>query len=826
MLVNYLKLSFRLLARNPFFSAINVFGLGVGFAVFFILWPFTQSELKSDQFVRDHDRISRILFDWNWSDDGGDTWGHMVLTGGVSSLTPELYNAGHIESYTRMIRLDDFDPASTPGLTNRLVVIPSQHENSTMAFKEKNAMCVDSNFFQFFDLPFVAGDRNTALLNPESVAISESTANRYFGETNVVSQIISVNGISFTISGVFRDIPSNSHLELDIAFSNAGKLATWNDTGHPGPYARHYYKAKGSDFDLMTILGPEKEKYMGQLLKVNPNVRAEFMTQPLDDIAFTEYSGDTFKSKSRFILKVLATISMSVLLMAWMNYFNLTISRTKTRFKDIAARKMSGAQLKDLFILFICQAAVVNVIAITVGATLIQLLKQPFLDLFQIRVIPFFQLDARTIIFSVILIIAGIFIISSYSATVAIRFTTSQLLTHSGKRHNSAVSSILTTFQYTAAFILISLMLVSHSQLEFVMSKDLGIDKDRVVVIERPVVGLEPDDGRIRVLNFAQQIERTLNAETSVSGGVSGDGAFLLDVGHVGAVAPVGLDCHGGVDEHYIPLYGIQMLAGRNFGKDEKIRAALISQFAAERLGFQTPSEAVGKILNVMYNNSQVEVIGVFADYRVRPLLNSGGNSEDLTGRGQCLIHLASVEQDYIPDRISVKLKEGQLEEFVSKIGKLYATSFPGNLFRWNSVDDNINQHYYNQQITRNQVSLFTLLALAVACLGLLGMIANKVVDKAREMSIRKVVGAGHFDVVVLLLNSTLRQIVIAVAIGLPIAWFLSNNYLSRFTEQIELEWWYYLVPILVLLALLLVTIASIVWKAVMTNPIDALKHD
>jgi putative ABC transport system permease protein len=188
-------------------------------------------------------------------------------------------------------------------------------------------------------LKFIAGDRATALEKAGSVAISEQNALRIFGHLPTIGQWIKVNGLDFTVTGIFRDLPLNSHLQFDMVFSNATKLALWNQPDTNVPWTRHYCKLKSADDDLASILTKNFDHLMGWYMKANPHLKCNLQSQPLTEIVFSEnYNADTFQNKSRFSLNVLATVSISVLIMAWMNYVNLTISQTKARFKEIAAR--------------------------------------------------------------------------------------------------------------------------------------------------------------------------------------------------------------------------------------------------------------------------------------------------------------------------------------------------------------------------------------------------------------------------------------------------------------------------------------------------------
>ena len=214
----------------------------------------------------------------------------------------------------------------------------------------------------------------------------------------------------------------------------------------------------------------------------------------------------------------------------------------------------------------------------------------------------------------------------------------------------------------------------------------------------------------------------------------------------------------------------------------------------------------------------------MFRDYRVLPYLTTENTEQDADGRGQCFAYLNNVWKDDLPERLSATVRPEQLEDFLQTAQKLYAAAFPENVFTWYFVDDYVNRHYQQQKVLRNQISFFTVLAVGVACLGLLGMVANKVADKTKEISIRKILGAHSLHIIAVLLSSALKQVLFSIIIGIPVAWKLSEEFLVRYSERIKLQWWHYGVPVVILLGIMLLTIATLIWSAARKNPVDALK--
>ena len=583
----------------------------------------------------------------------------------------------------------------------------------------------------------------------------------------------------------------------------------------------------GEPTQITDILNKNKELLIGFYLKKNPHVKIDFASQPLSEIAFSNnYTGDTFKPKSRFTLNILAGVSIIVLVMAWMNYVNLTISKTKARFKEIAARKVSGALLPDLFLQFICQSAVLNLLACLIGVTFIQIVRGPFDYFLNIRIIPFSALDSITILFFITILVTGIVATATYPAWVTLRHTTRQLLTKNIPTSKRTVTTILTTFQYVAALTMIAWIFVMQNQLNYILNKDLGIEKENIVVFDSPILGLD-ENGADKMVSFASQIKNILHGESvAISGKVCGEEPYNASTRRVGSNIFYGLDSHGGVDENFIPLYKLKILAGRNFIRDEKKASVILSRFASERLGFKSPEEAIGSFVEgeVIDGWKRLEIIGIIEDYRVTPYRNAKGSTEAATGRGQSLTYMNSVWRDAVPERISAKISTSETNLLIAQIEKLYKQTFPGNIFKWYFLDESIARQYGDQKIIRNQISFFTALAIAVACLGLLGMISNTVVEKTKEICVRRILGAATYHITGLLLTSTVKQVSIALLIGMPIAWHFSDQYLAGFTERITLQWWHFVLPLLILVAIMFITIATVLWKAARSNTVEALK--
>jgi putative ABC transport system permease protein len=286
----------------------------------------------------------------------------------------------------------------------------------------------------------------------------------------------------------------------------------------------------------------------------------------------------------------------------------------------------------------------------------------------------------------------------------------------------------------------------------------------------------------------------------------------------------------GGVDERFIPFYGLKLLAGRNFLPDNPAdkRSVIFSLQTVKNVGLN-PATAIGKVVRIgKYPwrpfGTEAEIIGVIEEHRYNPLyLESGIN---IANRGTILTYGNFLYPKNKPLKLSIRINSQNIGQTIETIEKHYMRIFPERLFHWYFLEDHMNTHYQSENIARNQILLFTCIAIGIACLGLLGMISNKVVQKTKEIGIRKVLGAELHQIAQILLNTTIKQTMISTAIGIPVAFYLTQQYLEKFSERISLQWWHFTLPIGILIVILFVSIASVLWKATRTNPVDSLRYE
>ena len=386
MLLNYFKLAVRLLIRNPFFTLLNITCLSVGFAAFFILWHHSQNELHSDQFHKDSERIVRTGVTMNSTDDRGNfyikTFGSMPARMSARMETDfgdfeeavEIYNQGNF-----------YSPIF--GHQNDLFITYINNKNEKIRFAEYNISYADSNLFNFFSIPLIKGNVRRVLGELRATVLSQSTAKKYFGDGDPIGKILYLNdSLPLTATGVFQDLPSNTHLNFSIVISTLN-LGLENVKGYQ--LAHTYFKLKKgvSHVNLQDKLIHFSQVYFQEFIKASNNTtRPEIFFEPLKEVAYNWFICDKFTAKSKQFLIILSILSLGILGMAWVNYINLTLAANQKRMKELAARRAVGASAKDIVKQFLVESILINTISSLAAITIAQLVKGPAEILFQFHV--------------------------------------------------------------------------------------------------------------------------------------------------------------------------------------------------------------------------------------------------------------------------------------------------------------------------------------------------------------------------------------------------------------------------------------------------------
>jgi putative ABC transport system permease protein len=827
MIANYLKLAVRLLLRNPFFTMINVAGLSIGLASFFVLWTYSQSQLRTDQFNNDYDRIFRLVrhFRLAESDMVQEATITMYRTGFASAIANEFTE---IADFTRMVPQQNFLSVTHQMDADVFVSVEIPGKDKEF-YHETGVAYADPNFLQFFSLPLISGDPGAGLSKPNTAMLSERIAKKYFGNENPKNMVIHLNdSIPFKVTGVFRDLPKDTHLQFDILLSTAEidemdfegwKLSAW--------WGNCYLKLKtGVDFKA---LEKKINAINARLYENCPDCRGSTTTrlQPMNELIFHRNPGDYHYTRSHSLLVILSVLSFVVLALAWINYVTLSVCLLAKRRKEMGTRRVVGAGGRDLAIQFFVEGALINFISLAAALTLVQLTKNVAERLCKFYLPAWNDLPSSTLIVLGGTFVLGLVATCIYPVVATIRLKPVQLLKKFQGMGSPKWSNALVAAQYIAAISILVWVTTVYHQLIFVLNRDIGIQRSGVIVIDCP---LKQDQGFESKLRYFLQEAAKLSGilDATVSKSVAGD-ASGLGYGLPIKTSPdgneIGFDSNGGVDERFLPFYGVDVIAGRNFLPDNPSdkESLLISKAVAAQLGYKSPEDALGTRLYLPWHRNQaVKIIGVFEDYEFRPFLRDFGSGKN---RGSVLTYKNYLIREFFPMKISVKFDQHEPEALI-KLEVLFKKTFPKEILRWKTLDENINRHYDNERIARNQILLFTVLALGIACLGLLGMISNKVVERTKEIGVRKILGAKSYHIAQILVNTTMTQVIVAAVVGVPLSYMLATNYLNKYSERINIVWWHFALPVALLVVIMILTIAGILIKASRTNPVESLRSE
>lgn len=836
MITNYLKLTIRLLLRNPFFTMINLFGLSLGFAVFFILWQHARNELRGEMFLKNYDRIYRLAWTLTATSNNEyftDNFGgnDAAVEKVISEIHPEL--ADHV----RVCPQNSIRSFFTGDHDKEIVFARQLLNGDKISFSEEHVAYADPNLFDFFGIPLVSGDANSVLKDPASLALSEKLAHKYFGTEDPLGKTIMLNEtIPLRVTGVFADLPGNTHLDFDAVMSlvRVQRNISAIDLSREA-FFRMYVKLDAG-VNQSALLQRVKETNLTllkpQLARWNLSWDYTPYFQPLRNMVFETVRQDSFTVKSKDLISIFEWIAIIVLLLGWINYINFSISSHRKRVKEIGARVALGARPVQFITQFVIEASVINAVAILLAITFIQLLKVPLEESLHFSYPDWTALDRQSWLVLCAVLVAGFFICGFYPAMIAITQGSNSFLSKF-KLTNSEniVARSLTIAQFLIAATLIVWVFTVNEQMTYISSRNIGLRKDNVMVVNLPFP---------RARSWASETETFCNGLLQIPGisdyasssSVAGD----FDPNGIGLqrtlTSPfLGVATNGGIDDRFIPFYNIKVITGRNFiaGHPADEEAVIISKIALDRLGIPL-NEALGKEILVersawTHHMVPATIIGVIEDYKHQPLLRraKGYWGNDL---GMVLTRGNTVDRENVAKKISIRLDVTEFSRTLSAIQKLYLKAFDGHVFHWSFLDENINRHYRNEMMARNQIFIFTFIAICIASLGLLGMISNKIIERTKEIGIRKVMGAGLQHIASLLINTTLKQAVIAIILGIPLAWLLTEQYLEKFSERISLAWWHFAIPASLFIIILLFTVASVVWKAARSNPVDSLRYE
>ncbi|WP_461103556.1 ABC transporter permease [Spirosoma koreense] len=807
MLTNYVKIAWRNLVRNKAFSAINIVGLAIGLATCLIISLFVLDELSYDRYNEKADRIVRVFFQGTMQ--GGTMKEAHVMPPVAQTLKadyPEVEEATRIRT------------AGAPFITV-----------GDKTFRDDRLAYVDSNFFQVFTLPLIQGDAKTALVQPNTAVITQAMAQKFFGETNPMGQLLTIKSWNtvYKVTGVIDKVPVNSHFHFDMFLSMAGLPDAKSTSWMTSEFFTYLTLPKGYDYTQLEAKLPQAvEKYMGpqiqqafgmsysQFRQKGNNLGLYLM--PLTDIHLhASFGYDLTPPGDIQYVYIFGAIALFMLLIACINFMNLSTAGASKRAKEVGIRKVMGSVRQSLTSQFLIESLLLTAIALVLAVAVVYLALPLFNELAGKELTLNFTTSPWLLAALLLLgILVGI-LAGSYPAFFLSSFKPVQVLKgtkFTGDRKSIGLRSGLVVVQF---FISITLMIgttVVYRQLNYIQNKRLGYEKDQVLVLPETWL-LDKKEEVFR--NQIMQDPGVVNVSTSgyLPAGPSNNNNFMVypESNSTQLVKTLRYD----VDYNYIPTLGMQMAYGRNFSKayGTDSSGVILNETAAKTLGWG--EKAIGHTINSTDNagkKTTLRVIGIVKDFHFRSLHEQISPLVMVLGKTS--------------GTVIVKIKTKDISGLLATLKKQWEQLTTEAPFTYSFLDERFNDTYLAEQKTGRILGIFAGLTIFVACLGLFGLATFTAEQRTKEIGVRKVLGASVPSIVGLLSRDFLKLVAIAIVLATPLAWYAMDRWLQDFAYRIKVEWWMLALAGVLAVGIALLTVSFQSIKAALVNPIKSLRSE
>lgn len=828
MLRNYLLVAIRNLIRNKVFSLINIAGLALGLSTCFVIFQYIQFERSYDRFHTDADRIYRVPIEYTGSLSTlpFTAANHPAVGPALKADFPE------VEDFTRLARLSLF--------TNAAALAYEPAGGEPVAFNEGKIYIADPSFLTLFSFPLKEGAAATALQEPSSIVLTASVARKYFGDEPALGKELKFNGSNLMkVTAVLEDIPQNSHLQFDILISFNIMSEKWGYDVWGWPEFYNYIKLKqGTDPEKVEAKLPAfREKYLAERMK-QYKFQSIFHLQPITDIHlksnFTLEQSANGSERTVYFLSLLAAF---ILVIAWINYINLSTSKSLERSKEVGLRKVVGASKYQLVSQFFFDALLVNLLALTISLGIIPFSLNWLGNVVSKDIAGFVYTSGWWYSSSFWLLVAavvlgGVLLAGLYPALVFSSFRPAVVL--KGKFFKSqsgiAIRRYMVSFQYILSIFLVAGTITIYRQLAYMNTMDVGYAKDQILVLKTPAVYDSTIQDKIGYLkNELKQYPAV--KEVSVSSDIPGH--VITDLNKIRRLTQDPGDGFmtyiQGIDPDFTTTFDVEVIAGRSFEEGESMSPVfgrsrgpakpvkvVINESVAAGLGYENPEAAIHEKIAFAYGSGEhiAEVIGVVKNYhqtslkeKYKPIL---------------YIYPGDVTWRYI----SLRVNTDNITNSLSSIRKTYESAFPGGVFEYFFLNDHFNSQYKADQQFAAIFTTFTLLAILVSCLGLLGLSIFATTQRTKEIGIRKVLGASFAAILLLFSKDSVRILIVSYLIAVPAIYFAASQWLSNFAFHTGMGWEIYILPPLGLLLISLGTICAVCIRTAFINPSISLRQE
>jgi len=803
---NYIKTALRNIGRNKGFTTINILGLAIGMACCILVLLYTNDEFSFDRYPQQSDQIYRLVMGVTSQERGEIS----------TARTPPPWAPALANDYPEV---EDYVRFKTP-LVSWLI----SYEEKDKRFHEKRFYFADPSVFDFFNFELIKGDPKTALVEPNTVVLTESAVKKYFGDENPINKLLRAdNTYDLRIVGIMKDVPKHSHITFDILAS----FKTLSTFPIYGGVDYETFRFMGLAPDIYTYLQLKKGTLPDELLNKFPQFFDKYLStqmeqlgleikpqlQPLKSIHLHSNIEAELQANSDInYIYIFSAIALFVLIIACINFMNLSTALSSKRASEVGLRKVVGAYRSQLIIQFLIETIFLTFIALFLAIILVQLL----LPLFN-----YFSGKELSLEFTNPLIILGILGIvifvgtlsGSYPAFLLSSFQPATVLKGGVKSGsiNALLRKVLVLIQFSISIIFIIGTGIVYSQLKFIQNRELGFDKEQVVV-------LPFGDPRARQIYMSYENLIIQNPNVVAASGVSSLPGGLVNNA---AIRTEGMAPDQTVlveflfgDHDFLDVMGIELTTGRNFSLDfptDTIAAFILNETATNQFGWKDqPLEK-----RIQLGGFQGRVIGVVKDFHVKSLYQ---RIEPL------MIHIAPNPDAY--HYFAVKIKSDNFQKTLDFLEEKWKQVYPHDPFVYSFLDEDFDSQYQTEQLRGNIFISFSILAIFIACLGLFGLAAFTAEQRTKEIGIRKVLGASETGIVFRLSKEFTIWVLLANFIAWPVAFLAMDKWLQNFAYRTGIPMWIFFVAAVVALLIALITVSYQAIKAANSNPVEALRYE
>jgi putative ABC transport system permease protein len=798
MFKNYLKVAFRNIKRSKGYSFSNIAGLSVGMTCFILIMLFVKYELSYDRYHENADDIYRVVMrhpgdvwlgtDW-WNNNPG------ALKAALLGECPEIHRIARVRRYGGVIH----------------------HENKHNI--ENRFFIVDPEFLEIFTFSLIAGDPETALSEPLNLLLTEEMAEKYFGDENPIGEILNFDGkYDFKITGILKNVPDNSHFQFDFLASfktlytiyrgRENSVEMWGNNN----YKTYVQVRKDNNRENFENRFPVSvEKFSGR----ERDSKSEFHVQPLTDIHLKGHMNSEIDENSdiRYVY-LFSAVAFLIMLIACLNYMNLSTSRSAKRSREVGVRKVVGAGRINLIRQFLGEAVILSVIAISMSFIFVKLLLPAF-GSFVERELSFEFFGSVNLFLSLICIAVSVGIVSGiYPAFFLSSFKPGNVIKNVsglGSKTNISLRNTLVVFQFIISIVLIFCTIVIYNQLKFIGQKNLGYNKDHIIIVNIYDDNLRTNYEPLKneLLRYSKILDITVSRHSPafITGGGGADWEGKHEDDNTNFYIAY-------VDYDFIDFYGLKLLEGRNFSKDfttDEGTAYILNRTAIDVIGWEDP---VGKRFSMREDGFVIGVVDNFHFHELRSRIKP------------LVIVLIDPNKSWTIGCLSIKISPEDIPGTLTFIEDKYKEFSSGYPFSYSFLDDRVDSMYRSEQRLGKSFAYFTVIAIFIACLGLFGLSSYTAECKTKEIGIRKVLGASVSSIVVMHSKEFLKWVILANLVAYPIAYILINKWLQDFAYKTDIGIWTFILSGTFAFIIAFFTVSYQLFKAATANPVDSLRYE